>query len=135
VSVNTVADSMRRQGLAGRNPKRRRGLTRRDGMAAKFPDLLRRDFIAAVPNQKWCGDITEIPPMRTSCICPRCWIYAGGVAGVPDVGSPGRRGDRRCDQDGRHGAWRKERDRRRDLPHRSWTNLHCKRFHRIKSVT
>jgi len=61
VSVNTVADSMRRQGLAGRKPKRPRGLTRQDRKAAKFPDLLRRDFSAAAPNQKWCGDITEIP--------------------------------------------------------------------------
>ncbi len=61
VGVNTVADSMRRQGLAGRKPKRPRGLTRQDRRAAKFPDLLRRDFSAAAPNQKWCGDITEIP--------------------------------------------------------------------------
>jgi putative transposase len=27
----------------------------------KFPDLVNRDFTAAVPNVKWCGDITEIP--------------------------------------------------------------------------
>jgi len=40
VSVNTVADSMRRQGLQGRKPKRRRGLTRQDRSAPKFPDLL-----------------------------------------------------------------------------------------------
>jgi transposase InsO family protein len=61
VSVNTVADSMRRQGLQGRKPKRRRGLTRQDRSAPKFPDLLHRDFTAAAPNVKWCGDITEIP--------------------------------------------------------------------------
>lgn len=61
VSVNTVADSMRRQGLQGRKPKRSKGLTRQDRQAAKFPDLLRRDFVAAAPNMKWCGDITEIP--------------------------------------------------------------------------
>ena len=61
VSVNTVADSMRRQGLAGRKPKRRKGLTRQDRKAPTFPDLLRRDFTAAAPNQKWCGDMTEIP--------------------------------------------------------------------------
>ena len=46
VSVNTVADSMRRQGLLGRKPKRRKGLTRQDKTAPKFPDLLRRDFTA-----------------------------------------------------------------------------------------
>ena len=37
VGVNTVADSMRRQGLQGRKPKRRRGLTRQDRTAPKFP--------------------------------------------------------------------------------------------------
>lgn len=61
VSVNTVASSMRRQGLAGRIPKRPRGLTKQDKTAPKFPDLLRRDFTARRPNTKWCGDITEIP--------------------------------------------------------------------------
>ena len=59
--MNTVADSMRRQGLQGRKPKRRKGLTKQDKQAAKFPDLLKRDFTASAPNRKWCGDITEIP--------------------------------------------------------------------------
>jgi putative transposase len=36
-------------------------LTRQDRSAPKFPDLLHRDFTAAAPNVKWCGDITEIP--------------------------------------------------------------------------
>ena len=61
VSVNTVADSMRRQGLMGREVKRNRGLTRQDRTKAKFPDLLKRDFTAAAPNLRWVGDITEIP--------------------------------------------------------------------------
>ena len=61
VSVNTVADSMRRQGLQGRKPKHSKGLTKQDRKAAKFPDLLKRDFSAPAPNLKWCGDITEIP--------------------------------------------------------------------------
>lgn len=61
VSVNTVADSMRRQGLQGRKPKRPRGLTRQDKTASKFPDLVRRDFTAVTSNRKWCGDITEVP--------------------------------------------------------------------------
>jgi hypothetical protein len=60
VSVNTVADSMRRQGLLGREPKHRRGLRKQDRTAPKFPDLVRRDFTAAAPKTKWCGDITEI---------------------------------------------------------------------------
>ncbi len=61
VGENTVADSMSRQGLFGRKPKRRKGLTRQDRKAAKFGDLFKRDFTAPAPNLKWCGDITEIP--------------------------------------------------------------------------
>ena len=60
VSVNTVADSMRRQGLQGRKPKHSRGSTEQDKKAPKFGDLLKRDFTAPAPNIKWCGDITEI---------------------------------------------------------------------------
>jgi putative transposase len=61
VSEKTVADSMHRQGLFGRKPKRRKGLTKQDKTAPIFPDLLNRDFTAAKPNLKWCGDVTEIP--------------------------------------------------------------------------
>jgi len=62
VSVNTVAASMARQGLQGRTPKRkRRGLTRPDKAAAPIGDLVKRDYNAEAVNNKWCGDLTEIP--------------------------------------------------------------------------
>lgn len=62
VSVNTVAASMARQGLAGRCPKRkRRTLTRPDKRAEPIPDLVGRDFSTGPINQRWCGDLTEIP--------------------------------------------------------------------------
>ena len=61
VSEKTVADSMRRQGLVARRIRRRNGLTRQDKTAAKFPDLLKRDFTAPAPNARWVGDMTEIP--------------------------------------------------------------------------
>jgi putative transposase len=62
VSVNTVAASMARQGLVGRCPKRkRRSLTRPDKAAAPIPDLVSRDFSAEALDQRWCGDLTEIP--------------------------------------------------------------------------
>jgi len=61
VSEKTVADSMRRQGLVARQIKRRNGLTRQDKTAAKFPDLLRRDFTADRQNARRVGDMTEIP--------------------------------------------------------------------------
>ena len=61
VSEKTVADSMRRQGLVARRIRRRGGLTRQDRTAAKFPDLLKRDFTAPAQDRRWVGDITEIP--------------------------------------------------------------------------
>ncbi|ROZ88723.1 IS3 family transposase [Gordonia sp. OPL2] len=61
VTEKTVADSMCRQGLVARRIRRRNGLTRQDKTAPKFPDLLGRDFTAQCPDQRWVGDITEIP--------------------------------------------------------------------------
>jgi putative transposase len=61
VSEKTVADSVHRQGLVARIVKHRRGLTKQDKEAPKFPDLLEWDFTAIAPSQRWCGDITEIP--------------------------------------------------------------------------
>jgi len=62
VSVNTVAASMARQGLQGRSPKRkRRSLTRPDKAADPIPDLIGRDFSAERIDQRWCGDLTEVP--------------------------------------------------------------------------
>lgn len=61
VSENTVAKSMARQGLTGRKKRRKKGLTRADKKAVPFNDLLKRDFTASAPDQKWVGDMTEIP--------------------------------------------------------------------------
>jgi len=52
---------MRRQGLVARQMRRRCGLTRQCKTAAKFPDLLKREFIATAPNVRRVGDMTEIP--------------------------------------------------------------------------
>jgi len=62
VSVNTVAASMARQGIQGRSPKRkRRNLTRPDKAAAPIADLVKRVYSAETVDEKWCGDLTEIP--------------------------------------------------------------------------
>ena len=74
VSVNTVADSMRRQGLQGRKPKRRRGLTKQDSNAAKFPDLLGRDFTAQRRTPSGAGTSLKSPQTRASCTWLPCWI-------------------------------------------------------------
>jgi len=59
VSVNTVAALMADLGLAGRQPRRRRGLTRQ-GRRPAAPDRVRRKFTAPAPDTVWCGDLTEI---------------------------------------------------------------------------
>ena len=60
VSKKSVEASMARQGLQGRSRRRRRGLTRPDRSADPVPDLLRRDFTAQSPDQKWVGDFKQI---------------------------------------------------------------------------
>lgn len=60
VSKKTVEASMRRQNLAARSKKRRKGLTKPDKAAPPIPDLLGRDFTAEAPDRKWCGDFKEI---------------------------------------------------------------------------
>jgi putative transposase len=61
VAEKTVADSMARQGLVARPKRRFRSLTRPDKAAEPLPDLLKRDFSASKPDEKWCADLTEIP--------------------------------------------------------------------------
>jgi putative transposase len=61
ISKNTVADSMRRQGLAARPKRKRRGLTKAARRARKSPDLLGRDFAPPpAPDQRWVSDLTEV---------------------------------------------------------------------------
>lgn len=62
VSKKTVEASMVRQELVARPTRRkRRSLTKRDKTAPPIIDLLKREFNATVINEKWCGDLTEIP--------------------------------------------------------------------------
>ncbi len=60
VSENTVAASMREQGLVARRKRRRRSTTRPGKGRWRAPDLVNRDFPAQKINQKWFGDGTEI---------------------------------------------------------------------------
>ncbi len=62
VSKKTVEASMVRQKLVARPPRRlRRSLTKQDKAAPPAVDLIQRVFSATVINEKWCGDLTEIP--------------------------------------------------------------------------
>jgi putative transposase len=59
VSVNTVAEIMAEQGWYGREPKKRRSLTRQ-GKRKAAKDLVGRHFDAIAPDVLWVGDMTEI---------------------------------------------------------------------------
>lgn len=62
VSKKTVESSMVRQELVARPTRRkRRSLTKQDKAAPPAVDLIKREFNATVINEKWCGDLTEIP--------------------------------------------------------------------------
>jgi transposase InsO family protein len=62
ISKNTVAKSMRAQGLVARPKRKRRSLTKANKLARKAPDLLGRHFDPpAAVNTAWVGDLTELP--------------------------------------------------------------------------
>ena len=60
VSPNTVAGLMRELHLTARPRRRRTCTTRPDAGRWRAPDLVRRQFHADRPNQKWFGDGTEV---------------------------------------------------------------------------
>ena len=51
---------MRAAGLQGRHPKAWKRTTVHGDAPVSAPDLIKRDFTAPAPNQRWCGDITYI---------------------------------------------------------------------------
>jgi transposase InsO family protein len=61
VNHKRVARVMRSTGIAGYRRRRRVRTTVADPANQKVPDLLVRDFTAAVPNTKYVGDITYLP--------------------------------------------------------------------------
>jgi transposase InsO family protein len=90
VGENSVAESIRRQGLCGRKPKRRKGLTKQDKKAPVFPDLLRRDFTASAPNVKWCGDISEMTGEGKLYLATVIDLYSRRLLACPMSERPGR---------------------------------------------
>lgn len=60
VSHKRVWRLMRAAGLKGRHPKAWRRTTLRGEKPVGAPDLIGRDFTAAEPNTRWCGDITYV---------------------------------------------------------------------------
>jgi transposase InsO family protein len=61
VNRKRIERVMREARIAGRHRRRRVVTTVPDPAAAHIPDLVKRDFTASRPDEKWCGDITYVP--------------------------------------------------------------------------
>lgn len=61
VNHKRVARVMRLTGIRGYVKKRRVRTTIPEPSGQKYPDLLKRDFTADAPNQRYVGDITYLP--------------------------------------------------------------------------
>lgn len=61
VNRKRIERVMREARITGRHRRRRVVTTVPDPAAAHIPDLVKRDFTAARPDEKWCGDITYVP--------------------------------------------------------------------------
>ena len=59
-SRKRVARLMRKAGLSGCRRGRKKRTTRRDPCATPAPDLVKRNFAAAAPNEIWTADITYV---------------------------------------------------------------------------
>lgn len=58
---------MKAAGLQGRHPKAWKRTTVHGDHPVSAPDLIGRDFTAAAPNQRWCGDITYVKTWEGWC--------------------------------------------------------------------
>ena len=60
INVKTVSASMKRQGLVAKAAKKFKVTTDSKHSLSIAPNLLKQDFTATAPNQKWAGDITYL---------------------------------------------------------------------------
>lgn len=72
VSRKRVWRLMRALGLQGRHPRAWKKTTVAGERPVPAPDLIGRDFTAAGPNERWCGDITYIKSWDG-------WVYLATV--------------------------------------------------------
>ena len=118
IAENTVAASLRRQGLVAKAGRKFKATTSSAHALTVAPNLLAQDFTCKAVNEKWCGDITYL-------WCDEGWMY---LATVIDLFS--RRRDRLVAESSDDQAARLRRDvdgvrlerrcRGRDHAHRPW---------------
>jgi transposase InsO family protein len=71
-SKNRVARLMASEGLQAKQTRRFRSTTRRNKAHRAAPNLLKRDFTADRPDQKWLADITYISTLEG-------WLYLAAI--------------------------------------------------------
>jgi len=71
-SENRIARLMRLRGLRAKQSKRFKTTTKRNKAHPVAPNLLKRDFVADRPNQKWLSDISYIPTQEG-------WLYLAAI--------------------------------------------------------
>ena len=71
-SENRIARLMRLRGLQAKQTKRFKTTTKRNRAHAVAPNLLKRDFEADRPDQKWLADITYIATLEG-------WLYLAAI--------------------------------------------------------
>lgn len=59
-NIKTIAASLRRQGLRAKAARKFRPVSYREHGLPTLENLLKQDFYASGPNQKWAGDITYL---------------------------------------------------------------------------
>lgn len=70
ISRNTVAASLRRQNLRAKAACKYKATTNSRYGFPVAPNLLKQDFTAAAPNQKWASDITYWRPVKAGFTWP-----------------------------------------------------------------
>ena len=71
-SENRIARLMRLRGLRAKQSRCFKTTTKRNKAHPVAPNLLKRDFVADRPNQKWLSDITYIPTQEG-------WLYLAAI--------------------------------------------------------
>lgn len=61
ISRSTLYRICKKYGLLTKKKRRSNGLTKADKDAQASENLIKQDFSSSAPNEKWLGDITEVP--------------------------------------------------------------------------
>ncbi len=77
VSETTVGKLMKMRGCRPKNCKKYKATTNSKHAYPVADDLLKRDFTAVMPNEKWCGDSTYI-------WTDEGWLYVAGIIDLCD---------------------------------------------------